>query len=1054
MVWSNWRGAVVLMFVWVGLAWSQAPTPTTSPGAGERIMTLHENGKSIRCRVLLTWSLADGAKAFQLQTIDTGETITIVEDGPGITLQEPLLGGRVRSLPMRIFHWGTSLTPPDGVPTPPDVVILASGQKIEPAPAKQVGPNNSEPIFSRPIGKDRIIRWEQKDEPAKDSLVGKSKVPVVVNPNFAPAVAHDDKIVATLPKEPNRVEIPDNQRLLPNLVPVPSNKSQGSYVQVGATVLPNRPAPADAQPQIATLIPTVPPAVPTEIVKASNSVVATAVQTTAVPATAIVATPFEPKRPEQVQTINNFKPATPPQTLPSSATPTTDAQLSIATPPSSDTGKTEPKVLPSTNTASTIPTDAGKSKGVTLASGTVNDAPGAEVPPPPPALAQNAPPPSPLASYAPVTPAALPAPDSLPPTNTVQAPVFRSGLAPLTNPTTPAPNVPAITKEPAPTTAETASTTKPADTSNSTAKTARPTMIEKLQNWMHPKKDTPPTKPADAVAKQNGGSNTPSNTNVATAPPPANTAPFSTAANPNIPADGPSTPSPTPNQPVPTANQNIVGATPAQAQDKTPETPQPSAAAAPKKDWRLMWGQPRDNKTQVPGQATVAQASMKPDPNSVPHLPPASNSEKADILLNPEKFDPSGARLVPKGIHMDSYRGDPATLMTKAPSANVPPANVPPANPPLPNVPPTNVTQTAAQAETPAPTLTDHAYPPTPPPPLSMPGTSGPLPPGAQSVVAAGANVAGTPVYVPAPNGAVPPVTRAPMPPAGMMPEPPPGAPYGNAFTPPPPPPSSQEQNPMNVNAFTNMASPNPNMVPPYMPPNQMMPQNPAMQAGTPNFTPTNYQPNPMAQGYPVTPGYPPNPSTMMQQGMPNPYYYAPQGAAPPQPGYSPQGYPMAQVNFPQNYQGPQPPNPFGNQGQQQMPPQYQPQQYQPAPMSQPSTNSATERHMVPGANADASQFMQVLRESPYPAQREWASNTLSTFDWRSHPEIVQLLLQVAQQDPTPTVRASCIFSLGRMNAASEPVIAILNTLRADGDPRVRQEVEQALYRMGATKQQ
>ena len=60
----------------------------------------------------------------------------------------------------------------------------------------------------------------------------------------------------------------------------------------------------------------------------------------------------------------------------------------------------------------------------------------------------------------------------------------------------------------------------------------------------------------------------------------------------------------------------------------------------------------------------------------------------------------------------------------------------------------------------------------------------------------------------------------------------------------------------------------------------------------------------------------------------------------------------------------------------------------------------------------------------------------------------MQLLLQAAQQDPAATVRASCVYSLAHMNAASEPVVSTLYMLRNDGDPRVRQEVEQALVRL------
>src|SRR5258708_7750988 len=115
MVWSNWRGAVVVMLAWVGLAWSQAPVPTSSGGAAERIMTVHENGTSVRCRVVSTWRTAEGATAYQLQVLDSGEMMTIVEDGPAATIQEPR-AGKVRALPMRIFHWGRNRVAPAGVP--------------------------------------------------------------------------------------------------------------------------------------------------------------------------------------------------------------------------------------------------------------------------------------------------------------------------------------------------------------------------------------------------------------------------------------------------------------------------------------------------------------------------------------------------------------------------------------------------------------------------------------------------------------------------------------------------------------------------------------------------------------------------------------------------------------------------------------------------------------------------------------------------------------------------------------------------------------------------
>src|SRR4051812_12119855 len=79
MMWSSCRGAVVTIVACASLAWAQAPAPQT--GAGERTMTLQENGKSVRCRILSDWKTPEGARAYQVQAIETGEMITIVADG-------------------------------------------------------------------------------------------------------------------------------------------------------------------------------------------------------------------------------------------------------------------------------------------------------------------------------------------------------------------------------------------------------------------------------------------------------------------------------------------------------------------------------------------------------------------------------------------------------------------------------------------------------------------------------------------------------------------------------------------------------------------------------------------------------------------------------------------------------------------------------------------------------------------------------------------------------------------------------------------------------------
>jgi hypothetical protein len=104
-----------------------------------------------------------------------------------------------------------------------------------------------------------------------------------------------------------------------------------------------------------------------------------------------------------------------------------------------------------------------------------------------------------------------------------------------------------------------------------------------------------------------------------------------------------------------------------------------------------------------------------------------------------------------------------------------------------------------------------------------------------------------------------------------------------------------------------------------------------------------------------------------------------------------------------------------------------------------------------PGAAQQVDQLIRVLRESPYPAQREWAAQSLTSFEWRTHPNIVPSLLQSASQDPAGSVRAGCVYCLGRMQVAVEPVFSTLNMMRSDNDPRVRQEVQQSLIHLGQT---
>ncbi|MCI0378655.1 MAG: HEAT repeat domain-containing protein [Gemmataceae bacterium] len=265
MLWSNWRGALaVLLLSGVGLVWSQAPR-TTKSAAPERFMTVHENGKPTRCRVVAEWRMGEGAKAYQLQIVATGAMMTIVEDGP--TAAVP--GTKMKGMPMRIYHWGNSKSAPPGVPTPPQVAQVAPKQaapKVVPtshvvpaapvvvsqAPARSVQtpcvqcneccekPGLLNKIFAPKHAPtvidctEKVVWWEEKDgQRISPTIVTAGHNPFeqknVVLPGNAPAVAN---AMGTTPPKPKTVVHSESVVTLPatktNKTVAPAPKSQFS----------------------------------------------------------------------------------------------------------------------------------------------------------------------------------------------------------------------------------------------------------------------------------------------------------------------------------------------------------------------------------------------------------------------------------------------------------------------------------------------------------------------------------------------------------------------------------------------------------------------------------------------------------------------------------------------------------------------------------------------------------------------------------------------------------------------------------------------------------
>jgi hypothetical protein len=210
-------------------------------------------------------------------------------------------------------------------------------------------------------------------------------------------------------------------------------------------------------------------------------------------------------------------------------------------------------------------------------------------------------------------------------------------------------------------------------------------------------------------------------------------------------------------------------------------------------------------------------------------------------------------------------------------------------------------------------------------------------------------------------------------------------------------------------------------------------------------FSPTRPQASGMPGGYPqgmmlmppqgmMTQGMMMPPQMPMMNPMQPPVYQAgygyPGGMAAPAPGYPGMAMPYAPVVA--TY-GPAMPG----QGQ----PAAIPAAYY-APYGPPAVPAAT-------APPTVSQLLYNLREALYPSSRQRAAETLASYDPRTNPEVVEALLLGAREDPAATVRAGCVRGLSRMSPGSSVVKTTIEGLRTDPDPRVRQEAEEALAKIG-----
>jgi hypothetical protein len=250
MVRSIWKRTLVTTFAWAGLAWAQQPItssgpaekPAQSPG---QYFSVREPGKTgQKCKVIRSWKTPEGKTAYQVQALDTGEMMTIVETGEATNQSLYQAGNRLRvqAVASRIFHWGSDRRPPPGTPLPPiETVQTMPSAAPRPEVAKMASMAHPDP--AKPPA-------SAQSEPTK---------PLV------PAHTESSKSTATLPwlSRTTETRVTQTQTALPPANTLPSAPMTYPMTQPKTTAQPNTTTTALGTANVRE--PSVPTAAPTSL---------------------------------------------------------------------------------------------------------------------------------------------------------------------------------------------------------------------------------------------------------------------------------------------------------------------------------------------------------------------------------------------------------------------------------------------------------------------------------------------------------------------------------------------------------------------------------------------------------------------------------------------------------------------------------------------------------------------------------------------------------------------------------------------------------------------
>jgi hypothetical protein len=441
------------------------------------------------------------------------------------------------------------------------------------------------------------------------------------------------------------------------------------------------------------------------------------------------------------------------------------------------------------------------------------------------------------------------------------------------------------------------------------------------------------------------------------------------------------------------------------------EPPQPG-------DWRQSWGKPDLSRPAPP--AELASQGVIMEEKSAPIRPPlpVAEAKGPDPLHDPESYlrRPLPPGPLMKRVEEPVASAEPPPVVDTSAKPEMPPS-------PAPLVPPAVEPAAVKAPEPPAPVPPAPVSPPPTPTPLDLPPLPAPssapdLPP-----LPASEPVAAT---TPAPTVVEPAATAAPEDQPAIESAPTPGAPVEGESSDIGPPPGSASVLAAGDVQFVPVpivTVPDHRNVP--KPPPPMVPRPPQPVALPPGYVPTpvcdaqdelnafsppTKGPNVFGSVRQPVPPTPPPPTQAMARWNP---------AAPPA-GPNPAGVMPAAATQPQ------------------MPP------------VNPQQAVARMEQQTAGLDRQVALAVVALREALLPSEREMATIQLGRCDWRSNGPVIEALISAAKEDPAASVRAACVRALVKMNVNTVPVVAALQALRSDNDPRVQQEVTQALAVLAA----